>query len=84
MDRLGRSTQDLIAIVPGLRKRRHVLHLAARPRARAARLGRPPAMTDEQVRHSHDLLARPGSSWCPYIPGSGPPSISETRPWPVR
>ncbi|MER6364418.1 recombinase family protein [Kitasatospora sp. NPDC001527] len=28
-------------------------------RARGARLGRPPALTDEQVRHAHDLLARP-------------------------
>lgn len=28
-------------------------------RARGARLGRPPAMTDEQVRHARDLLARP-------------------------
>ncbi|MFE1958566.1 recombinase family protein [Streptomyces sp. NPDC059479] len=28
-------------------------------RARGARLGRPPAMTDEQVRHTRDLLARP-------------------------
>ncbi|WP_425506620.1 recombinase family protein [Streptomyces rectiverticillatus] len=28
-------------------------------RARGARLGRPPAMTDEQVRHARDLLTRP-------------------------
>lgn len=28
-------------------------------RARGARLGRPPAMTEEQVRHARDLLARP-------------------------
>ncbi|MEU3616488.1 recombinase family protein [Streptomyces sp. NPDC006872] len=28
-------------------------------RARGARLGRPPTMTDEQVRHARDLLARP-------------------------
>ncbi|WP_425583032.1 recombinase family protein [Streptomyces mauvecolor] len=28
-------------------------------RARGARLGRPPALTDEQVRHARDLLARP-------------------------
>ncbi|MER7201911.1 hypothetical protein [Streptomyces sp. CB01635] len=27
-------------------------------RARGARLGRPPAMTEEQVRHARDLLAR--------------------------
>ncbi|MEV5944378.1 helix-turn-helix domain-containing protein [Streptomyces sp. NPDC051994] len=28
-------------------------------RARSARLGRPPAMTEEQVRHARDLLTRP-------------------------
>nr|BFD88538.1 hypothetical protein StreXyl84_79390 [Streptomyces sp. Xyl84] len=28
-------------------------------RARGVRLGRPPAMTEEQVRHARDLLARP-------------------------
>ncbi|MFE9453430.1 recombinase family protein [Streptomyces sp. NPDC006739] len=28
-------------------------------RARGARLGRPPAMTEGQVRHARDLLARP-------------------------
>lgn len=28
-------------------------------RARGARLGRPPAMTEDQVRHARDLLARP-------------------------
>ncbi|MFE3558533.1 recombinase family protein [Streptomyces sp. NPDC059193] len=28
-------------------------------RARGARLGRPPAMTPEQVRHARDLLTRP-------------------------
>nr|WP_303332623.1 helix-turn-helix domain-containing protein [Streptomyces sp. NA02950] len=28
-------------------------------RARGARLGRPPAMTEEQVRHARDLLTRP-------------------------
>jgi DNA invertase Pin-like site-specific DNA recombinase len=31
-------------------------------RARGARLGRPPAMTEEQVRHARDLLARPGNT----------------------
>ncbi|WP_371797424.1 helix-turn-helix domain-containing protein [Streptomyces sp. NBC_01718] len=31
-------------------------------RARGARLGRPPAMTNEQVRHARDLLARPENS----------------------
>jgi DNA invertase Pin-like site-specific DNA recombinase len=96
LDRLGRSIQDLIAIVSGLRKRgigftslhealdtttpggRLVFHVFAAlaefirelivqgtnegldaARARGARLGRPPAMTDEQVRHARDLLARP-------------------------
>jgi DNA invertase Pin-like site-specific DNA recombinase len=96
LDRLGRSLQDLIAIVSGLRKRgigftslhealdtttpggRLVFHVFAAlaefirelivqgtnegldaARARGARLGRPPAMTDEQVRHARDLLARP-------------------------
>lgn len=28
-------------------------------RARGSRLGRPPAMTEEQVRHARDLLTRP-------------------------
>ncbi|GJF34885.1 hypothetical protein KNE206_75850 [Kitasatospora sp. NE20-6] len=95
-DRLGRSVQDLISIVSGLRKRgigftllhesldtttpggRLVFHVFAAlaesirelivqganegldtARARGARLGRPPAMTEEQVRHARDLLARP-------------------------
>ncbi|MCX5531047.1 recombinase family protein [Streptomyces sp. NBC_00006] len=31
-------------------------------RGRGARLGRPPAMTEEQVRHAHDLLARPANT----------------------
>ncbi|MFE5596383.1 recombinase family protein [Streptomyces sp. NPDC056549] len=96
LDRLGRSIQDLIAIVSGLRKRsvgftslhealdtttpggRLVFHVFAAlaefirelivqgtnegldaARARGARLGRPPAMTPEQVRHARDLLTRP-------------------------
>ncbi|MFE1408602.1 recombinase family protein [Streptomyces sp. NPDC058770] len=96
LDRLGRSIQDLIVIVSGLRKRgigftslhealdtttpggRLVFHVFAAlaefirelivqgtnegldaARARGARLGRPPAMTDEQVRDARDLLARP-------------------------
>ncbi|MCX4862112.1 recombinase family protein [Streptomyces canus] len=96
LDRLGRSIQDLIAIVSGLRKRgvgftslhealdtttpggRLVLHVFVAlaefirelivqgtnegldaARARGARLGHPPAMTDEQVRHARDLLAHP-------------------------
>lgn len=96
LDRLGRSIQDLIAIVSGLRKRgigftslhealdtttpggRLVFHVFAAlaefirelivqdtnegldaARARGARLGRPPAMTEEQVRNARDLLTRP-------------------------
>jgi DNA invertase Pin-like site-specific DNA recombinase len=96
LDRLGRSIQDLIAIVSGLRKRgigftslhealdtttpggRLVFHVFAAlaefirefivqgtnegldaARARGARLGRPPAMTEEQIRHARDLLTRP-------------------------
>jgi DNA invertase Pin-like site-specific DNA recombinase len=96
LDRLGRSIQDLIAIVSGLRKRgvgfsslhealdtttpggRLVFHVFAAlaefireligqgtnegldaARARGARLGRPPAMTPEQVRHARDLLTHP-------------------------
>ncbi|MCX4792057.1 MULTISPECIES: helix-turn-helix domain-containing protein [unclassified Streptomyces] len=31
-------------------------------RARGARLGRPPAMTEEQVRHARDLLTHPENS----------------------
>ncbi|MGW4516178.1 recombinase family protein [Streptomyces sp. NPDC004393] len=96
LDRLGRSIQDLIAIVSGLRKHgigftslhealdtttpggRLVFHVFAAlaefirelivqgtnegldaARARGTRLGRPPAMTEEQIRHARDLLTRP-------------------------
>ncbi|WP_331755955.1 recombinase family protein [Streptomyces sp. NBC_01643] len=96
LDRLGRSIQDLISIVAGLRKRdigftslhealdtttpggRLVFHVFAAlaefirelivqgtnegldaARARGARLGRPAAMTPEQVQHARDLLSRP-------------------------
>ncbi|WP_337191968.1 recombinase family protein [Streptomyces sp. HUCO-GS316] len=99
LDRLGRSIQDLIAIVSGLRKRGigftslhealdtttpggplvfHVFAALAEfirelivqgtnegldaARARGARLGRPPAMTEEQVRHARDLPTRPGNT----------------------
>jgi DNA invertase Pin-like site-specific DNA recombinase len=31
-------------------------------RARGVRLGRPPAMTPEQIRHAHDLLTRPDNT----------------------
>ena len=31
-------------------------------RSRGVRLGRPPAMTAEQVRHARDLLTRPGNT----------------------
>ncbi|MEV6507764.1 recombinase family protein [Streptomyces sp. NPDC051642] len=93
LDRLGRSIQNLTAIVSGLRKRgigftslhealdtttpggRLVFHVFAAlaefirelivqgtneglDAARGARLGCPPAMTEEQVRHARDLLAR--------------------------
>jgi DNA invertase Pin-like site-specific DNA recombinase len=95
LDRLGRSLQDLIAIVAGLRKRgigfrslhealdtttpggRLVFHVfaalaefirelivegthegLAAARARGQRLGRPPAMTPEQIRHARALLAQ--------------------------
>ncbi|MFI5807712.1 recombinase family protein [Streptomyces sp. NPDC051561] len=96
MDRLGRSIQDLIALVSGLRQRevgftslhesldtttpggRLVFHVFAAlaefirelivqgthegldaARARGVRLGRPAAMTPEQIRHARDLLTRP-------------------------
>lgn len=96
LDRLGRSIQDLIVIVAGLRERgigftslhealdtttpggRLVFHVFAAlaefirelivqgtnegldaARARGARLGRPPAMTAEQIRHARQLLAEP-------------------------
>jgi len=99
LDRLGRSLQDLIAIVSGLRKDgggfrslkesidtttpggRLVFHVFAAlaefirelivegtlegldaARARGQRLGRPPAMTPEQVRHARALLAQPDAS----------------------
>jgi DNA invertase Pin-like site-specific DNA recombinase len=99
LDRLGRSLQDLIAIVAGLRKRgigfrslhealdtttpggRLVFHVfaalaefirelivegthegLAAARARGTRLGRPPAMTPEQVRHARALLAQPDAT----------------------
>ncbi|MFJ8955247.1 recombinase family protein [Streptomyces sp. NPDC102384] len=96
LDRLGRSIQDLIAIVAGLRKRgigflslhesldtttpggRLAFHVfaalaefirelivqgthegLAAARARGERIGRPPAMTEEQIRHARGLLADP-------------------------
>ncbi|MFC6556392.1 recombinase family protein [Nonomuraea cavernae] len=99
LDRLGRSLQDLISIVAGLRKRgigfrslhealdtttpggRLVFHVFAAlaefirelivegtregleaARMRGQRLGRPPAMTPEQIRHARDLLTHPGNS----------------------
>ncbi|MEV7011987.1 recombinase family protein [Streptosporangium sp. NPDC051022] len=99
LDRLGRSLQDLISIVVGLRKQgvgfrslheaidtttpggRLVFHVfaalaefirelivegtnegLAAARARGQRLGRPPAMTPEQIRHARDLLSRPDNT----------------------
>ncbi|MFD4552107.1 recombinase family protein [Streptomyces sp. NPDC058466] len=96
LDRLGRSIQDLISIVSGLRKRgigfqslhesldtttpggRLVVHVfaalaefirelivqgthegLAAARARGERIGRPPAMTEEQIRHARALLVQP-------------------------
>lgn len=99
LDRLGRSIQDLISLVAGLRKRgigfrslhesldtttpggRLVFHVfaalaefirelivqgthegLAAARARGQRLGRPPAMTEEQIRHARSMLADPEAS----------------------
>ncbi|MFE9332817.1 recombinase family protein [Streptomyces sp. NPDC006925] len=99
LDRLGRSIQDLIGIVSGLRKReigfqslhealdtttpggRLVFHVFAAlaefirelivqgtyegieaARARGQRIGRPPAMTPDQIRHARDLLTRPDNT----------------------
>ncbi|WP_031099018.1 recombinase family protein [Streptomyces sp. NRRL S-15] len=99
LDRLGRSIQDLIAIVGGLRKRgigfqslhesldtttpggRLVFHVfaalaefirelivqgtvegMAEARARGERIGRPPAMNSEQIRHARSMLADPAAS----------------------
>jgi DNA invertase Pin-like site-specific DNA recombinase len=99
LDRLGRSLQDLISIVAGLRKRgvgsrslhealdtttaggRLVFHVfaalaefireliiegthegLAAAKARGVRLGRPPAMTPEQVRHARALLTQPDAT----------------------
>jgi DNA invertase Pin-like site-specific DNA recombinase len=99
LDRLGRSLQDLIAIVSGLRKGgtefrslkeaidtttpggRLVFHVFAAlaefirelivegtlegldaARARGQRLGRPPAMTPEQVGYARALLTQPDAS----------------------
>ncbi|MFE4255520.1 recombinase family protein [Streptomyces sp. NPDC056910] len=96
LDRLGRSIQDLIAIVAGLRKRgigfrslhesldtttpggRLVFHVfaalaefirelivqgthegLAAARARGERIGRPPAMSEEQIRQARGLLTDP-------------------------
>ncbi|WP_326768881.1 recombinase family protein [Streptomyces sp. NBC_01591] len=99
LDRLGRSIQDLIAIVAGLRKRgigfqslhesldtttpggRLVFHVfaalaefirelivqgthegLAAARARGERIGRPPAMSEEQILHARSMLANPEAS----------------------
>ncbi|ASR00803.1 recombinase family protein [Streptomyces sp. 11-1-2] len=99
LDRLGRSIQDLIAIVSGLRKRgigfqslhesldtttpggRLVFHVfaalaefirelivqgtvegLAEARARGERIGRPPAMSAEQIRHARAMLSDPDAS----------------------
>lgn len=99
LSRLGRSLQDLLSIVSGLRKRgigftslhenldtttpggRLVFHVfaalaeflreliaegtregLAAARANGVRLGRPPAMTPEQVRHARALLAEPDNT----------------------
>ncbi|MFD4858947.1 recombinase family protein [Streptomyces atratus] len=99
LDRLGRSIQDLIAIVAGLRKRgigfqslhesldtttpggRLIFHVfaalaefirelivqgtvegMAEARARGERIGRPPAMTAEQILHARSMLANPEAS----------------------
>ncbi|MER5461689.1 recombinase family protein [Streptomyces sp. NPDC002668] len=99
LDRLGRSIQDLINIVGGLRKDgigfrslhesldtttpggRLVFHVfaalaefireliiqgthegLAAARARGQRLGRPPAMTEEQILHARSMLANPEAS----------------------
>lgn len=99
LDRLGRSLQDLIAIVSGLRRQgvglrslkeaidtttpggRLVFHVFAAlaefirelivegtlegldaVRARGRRLGRPSAMTPEQVGHARAMLAQPKAS----------------------
>ncbi|MCX4682663.1 recombinase family protein [Streptomyces sp. NBC_01433] len=99
LDRLGRSIQDLIAIVGGLRKRgigfqslhesldtttpggRLVFHVfaalaefirelivqgtvegMAEARARGERIGRPPAMSAEQIRHARSMLSDPAAS----------------------
>jgi DNA invertase Pin-like site-specific DNA recombinase len=99
LDRLGRSLQDLITIVAGLRERgiglrslneaidtttpggRLVFHVFAAlaefirelivegtregldsARARGQRLGRPPAMNADQLRHARALLAQPDAT----------------------
>lgn len=99
LDRLGRSIQDLIFIVGGLRKRgigftslhenldtttpggRLVFHVfaalaefirelivqgthegIAAARARGQRIGRPPAMTEEQILLARSMLANPEAS----------------------
>lgn len=132
LDRLGRSLQDLIAIVTGLRRRgigftslhenldtttpggRLVFHVfaalaefireliiqgtnegLAAARARGQRLGRPPAMTPEQVKHARDLLNQPEntissiarllhvsrSTIYKYVPelADGPPAVPGQR-----
>jgi len=99
LDRLGRSLDDLLTIVAGLRRRgigfrslhealdtttpggRLVFHVfaalaefirelivegtrdgLAAARARGQRLGRPPALTPEQVRHARELLTNPDNT----------------------
>jgi len=57
-------------------------------RARGVRLGRPPAMTAEQIRHARDLLTRPDIPSPPspgYSASAAPPSTSTSlRSLPVQ
>ena len=56
-------------------------------RTRGVRLGRPPAMTAEQIRHARDLLTRPDntvSSIAGCSASAEPPSTSTYPSWPTE
>ncbi|MGV9310389.1 MULTISPECIES: hypothetical protein [unclassified Nonomuraea] len=52
----------------------------AAAQARRQRLGRPPTMTDEQIRHARDLRTRPANTLSSIARLLGPDGFSRTGP----